>query len=297
VRCEGGFDALASGDGGLTVACLLHPTRGKHDQPGGVLLHAVDRALRVTSTRMVGSAGAQSEGVALARGPRGLELAWHDGSPDAHRIFWSSLAQGAAPPLQASENGRMAQAPTLATRHGTSVLSWAENWIDRGKLASRLVIWDRRAPPRTLLSRAHVAAMPQLFSLGGGLVLGYRDRTGSDAKTGLYLATAGELGERLGPAVRVGRADGVGRPALEPCRDGVVAAPPRTYGGDYFVGINWLDRELGRPRGEQQFYEDAHAFTQVSAACLGSHALLLIAEFPQLQRDSTALRAAPYRCR
>jgi hypothetical protein len=296
VRCEGGFDALANGDG-LTVACLLHPTRGKHEQPGGVLLHAIDRALRVTGTRLIGSAGAQSEGVALARGARGLELAWHDGSPDAHRIFWSSLAQGAAPPLQASENGRMAQAPTLATRSGTSVLAWAENWIERGKLESRLVIWDRRSPPRTLLSRAHVAAMPQLFSLGGGLVLGYRDRKGSDAKTGLYLARAGDFGERLESSVRVGRADGVGRPALEACMDGVVAATPRTYGGDYFVGINWLDRALGRTRGEQQFYEDAHAFTQVSAACLGSHALLLIAEFPQLQRDSTALRAAPYRCR
>ena len=57
--------------------------------------------------------------------------------------------------------------------------------------------------------------------------------------------------------------------------DGVVVATPRTYGGDYFVGVNWLDDGLTRTRGEQQFYEDSHAFTQVAAVCLGAHALLL----------------------
>jgi hypothetical protein len=297
VRCDGGFDALALPDG-LTVACLLHPTRGKHEQPGGVMLHELDRGLRVARTRMIGEAGPQSEGIALASGARGLELAWHDGSPDAHRIFWTTLSsEGTAAPRQVSEHGRMAQAPALTSVRGTTLLAWAENWIDGGKLASRLVIWDRRAPPRTLLERAHVAAMPQLLGLGEQLALGYRDRRGAGAKTGLYLMPAGAHGERLGAAVRVGRADGIGRPALEPCMGGVVAATPRTYGGDYFVGINWLDRTLGRSRGEQQFYEDAHAFTQVSATCLGTHALLLIAEFPQLQHESTALRAAPYRCR
>jgi hypothetical protein len=200
----------------------------------------------------------------------------------------------------------MAQAPALATSGGETALAWAENWIERGELRSRLVIWDRPAAPRTLLERAHVAAMPQLFPLGDGLGLGYRDRAGPGAKTGLYLAKVGRAkvglakvgarGEKLA-TVRAGRADGVGRPALQACMHGVVTATPRTYGGDYFVGINWLDESLERPRGEQQFYEDAHAFTQVSAACFGAHALLLIAEFPQLQRDTTALRAVPYRCR
>jgi hypothetical protein len=77
---------------------------------------------------------------------------------------------------------------------------------------------------------------------------------------------------------------------------GLVSATPRTYGGDYFIGFNWLDRSLRRARGEQQFYEDSHAFTQVAATCLGAHAVLLIAEFPQLHRPGAALRALPYRC-
>ena len=296
VRCDGGFGAVAARDG-AEVACLLHPTRGKHEQPGGLVLHSIDRALRVTRTRLLGGAGPQSEGVALARGDAGLAVAWHDGAPDAHRIWWASLADGAEPPRVISEHGRMAQAPAMATRGGRTALAWAENWIERGELASRLVIWDGRSAPRTLLEHAHVAAMPQLFPLGASLALGYRDRTGAGAKTGLYLAKVGARGDALGRAVRAGRADGVGRPALQACMDGVVAATPRTYGGDYFVGINWFDHRLEKSRGEQQFYEDAHAFTHVSAACFGAHALLLIAEFPQLQRDTTALRAAPYRCR
>ena len=296
VRCDGGLDALALDDV-LQVACLLHPTRGKHAQPGGVMLHEVDRALRVRRTRLIGATGPQSEGVSLSRGPRGLELSWHDGAPDAHRIFWVSLADGAAEPRQVNEAGRVAQAPVVTSTQEATALVWAENWVDGGELASRLVLWDGGVRPRTLLDRAHVAAMPQLLRFGDGWLLGYRDRRAPEAKTGLYLARASAGGERLGQTVRVGRADGIGRPALEPCMGGVVAATPRTYGGDYFVGINWLDSELRRARGEQQFYEDAHAFTQVAAACLGAHALLLIAEFPQLQRASTALRAAPYRCR
>ena len=101
---------------------------------------------------------------------------------------------------------------------------------------------------------------------------------------------------RADALVRVGRADGVGRPALEPCMGGLVSATPRTYGGDYFIGINWLDAELTRSRGEQQFYEDSHAFTHVAASCQGPHALLFIAEFPQLTRETAALRAVSYEC-
>jgi hypothetical protein len=142
----------------------------------------------------------------------------------------------------------------------------------------------------------HFAASPQLVVVDGRLLLGFRDRRGG-AKTGLYLARVPSFGAVRGRAVRVGRADGVSKPALLACMGGVVAATPRTYGGDYFVGINWLDRDLRRVRGEQQFYEDAHAFTQVAATCLGAHALLLIAEFPQLQRKSAGLHAVGYGCR
>ncbi|MFI5308747.1 MAG: hypothetical protein ACHQ53_15425 [Polyangiales bacterium] len=294
VRCEGGLAATTEGNG-LAVACLLHPTHGKQDEPGGVALLRLTSELALASSTAIGVAGGLSEGVALARGERGLEVVWHDGSPEAQRVWWASLGEPEQSPQVVSEPGRLASAPSISAHARGTVMAWAENWLQGEELHSRIVFWDRRAPPRTLVPLVHFAATPQLFALGDHVVLGFRDRHAGQ-KTGLYLARVPASGERAQAPARVGRADGVGRPALLPCMNGVVAATPRTYGGDYFVGINWLDRELERARGEQQFYEDAHAFTQVAAACAGSQAVLLIAEFPQLHRDSAALRAVSYRC-
>jgi hypothetical protein len=292
-RCDGGLDAVADGDA-LELACLVHPLRDKPDDAGGVLVLRLRVDLQIEHSELIGSAGDLSQGVALARGDGGLELAWHDGSPLVQRVWWMSLATHGTPRV-VSEAGRVASAPSMAVLAGHSVLVWAETWMEQGELHGRVAASEGRGAPRTLQQVTHVGAMPQLFALGSALVLGFRDlRPGS--KTGLYLARVAAPGAPEPPAARVGRADGVGRPALEACMNGVVAATPRTYGGDYFVGVNWLDASLRRARGEQQFYQDSHAFTQVALACAGTHALLLIAEFPQLQRESSALRAIPYQC-
>jgi hypothetical protein len=293
-RCDGGLDAIADGEG-VAVACLVRPLRDKPDDAGGVLLLHLGSDLRVEHSEMVGSAGELSEGVALARSDAGLELAWHDGSPLAQRVWWTGLASRPAPRV-VSATGRVAAAPSMAVLSGRSLLAWAETWVEQDGLHGRIAATERSGGVRTLQEVKHVGAMPQLFALGSGLVLGFRDlRPGS--KTGLYLTRVTDAGAPRPTAARVGRADGVGRPALEGCMGGVVAATPRTYGGDYFVGVNWLDASLQRTRGEQQFYQDSHAFTQVAVTCAGARALLLIAEFPQLQRDSAALRAVPYHCR
>ena len=77
---------------------------------------------------------------------------------------------------------------------------------------------------------------------------------------------------------------------------GLVTATPRSYSGDYFIGINWLSSDFTRPRREQQFYEDARAFTQAAAVCMGEHALIALAELPQLDRERTDLHIASYAC-
>jgi hypothetical protein len=103
-------------------------------------------------------------------------------------------------------------------------------------------------------------------------------------------------GPRMIEPVRVGRADGVGRPSLAACMGGIVTATPRSYSGDYFIGLNWLSSELRHPRREQQFYEDARAFTQAATACLGERALIALAELPQLDRPKADLHIATYAC-
>jgi hypothetical protein len=314
-RCEGGFDALArergfdaparervpgalarsDGQGAIDIACLLHPSRGKHDEPGTVLWLQLNLQLNEIGRRSIGEAGVLSEGVSLLRTPRGLELAWHDGAADVQRVWWIALEQPGAAPLQLSERGRIAAAPSLGLGpDGQSVVTWAETWVDGETLHSRIVDWTLARGVRALHDVGNYAAMPKLVALDRGLVLAFRDHREKE-KIGLYVAKLGGQG-LVDEPVRVGRADGTGRPAVTPCMRGLVSATPRTYGGDYFIGINWLDGTLVRSRGEQQFYEDSHAFTQVAASCQGEHALLFIAEFPQLQRETAALRAVSYHC-
>lgn len=295
-RCGGGLAALASAERGVvTLACSTHPAAGA---AGAVRVLRIDRALRVRSIRELAPVGAQSEGLGLATIAGRLHVVWHDGSAEAQRVWWAVLDASdrmSEAPRALSDPARIASTPSIAAQRGRSVATWSERFVDGDALRTTVVRWDASAGVRTVLERANMAAMPQLVTVGERLVLAVRDRP-RDAKIGLYVTFVGEQRPRPADLVRVGRADGVGRPALVPCMGGLVSATPRTYGGDYFIGFNWLDPELRRSRGEQQFYEDSHAFTQVAAACRETHAVLLIAEFPQLLRDTAALRALPYRC-
>jgi hypothetical protein len=192
----------------------------------------------------------------------------------------------------------MAGAPWIAAGpRAPPRVVWVERWLEGEALQSEVVAWDTRAAPVALLALAHRNAMPQLVPDREGLLLAYRDQPSQQRKPGLYLVRLDSRAAPIGQPVRVGRADGIGRPDVRACMGGFVTATPRTYGGDYFVGINWLDGTLQNPRGEQQFYEDTHAFTRAASACLGDSALFLIAELGQLQHSRTALRAVPYSCR
>jgi hypothetical protein len=75
-----------------------------------------------------------------------------------------------------------------------------------------------------------------------------------------------------------------------------VAATPRTFAGDYFVGVVHVDRALSQPSLEQQFYEDSHEFGQVASACLGSRMLLLISERGRPGGGRAALRSVGFTC-
>ena len=295
-RCAGGLAAASvPSAGAIVLACS---TRAHAGSAGALRVVWLDRALGITRARELEPVGPQSDGVDVAIASGNVQLVWQDGSAELQRVMRAALAPDASviePPRALSDPSRIASAPAIAVQARRSVAVWSERYMDGEALRTTIVRWDERSGLRTLLAQAHVSAMPQLVALDGRLALAVRDRP-RDAKIGLYLAFVGEQAVRGADLIRVGRADGVGRPALEPCMDGLVSATPRTYGGDYFIGFNWLDRSLRRARGEQQFYEDSHAFTQVAATCLGTHAVLLIAEFPQLHRDTAALRALPYVC-
>jgi hypothetical protein len=287
---------LPDGDA-VEVACSVPAERGKPEDLGGLFVLRINAELRLEQSRRIGSAGALSENVVMARGEHGIEVVWHDASPDAHRIAWAQLSDAGVGARVLSESGHVASAPSMTTLGGTTAIAWAENWVIGEQLNTSVLYLRGLGRPRSVLPSAPLASTPLLFAVGSEPVLAYRDRSAAREKTGLYLMRMNETGARTHQPERIGRADGIGKPALFACMGGVVVATPRTYAGEYFIGVNWLGADLKRARGEQQFYENSRAFTQVSGTCIGTKAVLLIAEFPALDRDTTALRAVTYGCR
>jgi hypothetical protein len=328
-RCEGGV-ALAATAAGAALSCARRAVPGDATQAGSADVYALALAGGRVAAELRASyapVGSLSDGIAVAwvdgataADKPALALAWHDASPDVQRVWLVSDAYAKRPAQQVSSEGNLASSPVLVAHDGQLALGFSERFsrgetletntmlwtgearldASRGKTSPVVIEQETKAPKGS----AWVEPLPQLVFADRALVLGYRAPGRGGKRPGLHLANVeAERGAhavlqspRARAPVRVGRADGVGRPSLTACMGGLVAATPRSYAGDYFIGINWLSRAFTKPRREQQFYEDARAFTQAAGACLGTHALLALAELPQLDRPKAELHVAAYSC-
>jgi hypothetical protein len=297
-RCDAGVAAAVGGDA-IEISCA----RRASEQPaseGAIALYTLDSQLHVAHVNSVGKVGRVSRGVALALGPRGLTLAWQDASLDTARV-WLMRGLG-TPPISVSDPSFTASAPGLAATDTHVYATWAETRELGRSVESRVQFADLKvggAEHPQVVTVAHsrdASPSPDLAASEAGLWIAYRDRRKTSRKTGLYLERLDRAGRSLGAPVRAARADGVGRPALRRCLGGVLAATPRTFAGDYFVGVVRADPNLRRLSGEQQFYEDSHEFAQVGATCAGDHALLLMAERARLGKGRAALRSVSFSC-
>jgi hypothetical protein len=228
-------------------------------------------------------------------------VAWQDAAVDGARI-WLTRSPGVAEPSTISESSWYASAPGLVARGAQLYATWAETRGSGRSFESRvrLVGLGQQASPTgpvTVVTTHDDSPSPELVASDAGLWLAFRDqRRLGRKKPGLYLARLDSLGKTRGEPVRAGRADGVGRPVLRACLGGVVAATPRTFAGDYFVGVVRADAELRTLSGEQQFYEDSHEFAQVASVCALDRALLLMAERGRLGAGRAALRSVTFTC-
>lgn len=294
--CDGGFDAHGGRE--LTLACLR---RGTSDSdPGGVSLYTLDATLALRATQHFGGAGRVSQGIALApRAENGaLAVLWQDAAVSGSRIWYFEPGRTAAP-RALSDDTADASAPSLAWTGTHLHASWAETRFTGERAASRIVSQSPASPGsqrKIVVESKDAAPSPRLVAGPGGLFVSFRDRRETGRKTGLYLARISADGHLLGRVVRAGRADGRATPALEPCLGGVVSATPRTFAGDYFVGVLRADPELRRLSAEQQFYEDSREFDRVAVQCGRDRALLLIAERGRLLKGNAALRSTTFRC-
>ncbi|HKP58836.1 MAG TPA: hypothetical protein VJV78_19075 [Polyangiales bacterium] len=310
--CDGGLDA-DNGASVVHVACVRRgePPRSAGDRlssegsrpsgasaPGEVVLYALDPKLAVRELARFGHAGRISTGIALARSDGGsLALAWHDAAVSGSRI-WFVEPDRMRDPRQLSDDGWEASAPSLARHAGRLYACWAETRFngERAESRIRVVAVGSNEAGRVVLSSRDPAPSPRLAAAPDGLILSFRDKRESLRKTGLYLARVDATGRLKGQVVRAGRADGQASPVLEPCLGGVVSATPRTFAGDYFVGVTRADTELRRLSREQQFYEDSREFDRVAVHCERDQAVLLIGERGRLLRGSAALRSTTFRC-
>jgi hypothetical protein len=297
-RCDAGVAAAVSGKA-VQLACARRATELPASD-GDVALYALDQGLRMQRVSRFGKVGSSSRGVAIAASPAGLTLAWQDATLDAARV-WLMLGL-AAQPVAISDPGFAASAPGLEADDAHVYATWSET-RENGRSVESRVQFAELAPRLTSGPKAVTVAhsrdafpSPALAASERGLWLAFRDRRKASRKTGLYLARLDRAGRALGAPVRAARADGVGRPALRHCLGGVLAATPRTFAGDYFVGVVRADPTLRTLSGEQQFYEDSHEFAQVAATCAGDHALLLMAERARPGRSGAALRSVSFSC-
>lgn len=324
-QCDGGMAAVggAAATGGghprTVVACLRAARR--EAPAGGVVLYGVHTAnaaaaddqgaagtagtagtLGVRVLAQLGPAGRLSQGVAAVWDAGVLHVAWLDADAEAHRVRLSAWrpAGGATASRVRSVAGHAAGSPDLlaSPTGGPPIVAFAEAYMGEGLPVSEVVVApiDGRVEP-TRIGVAEGAPAPRLGIAAGRVHVAYRDRRRRGERTGLYVQA---LDGRLRPAgapLRVARADGDATPAVAACLHGLVASTPRTFAGDYFLGVNWIRPGPERGAPEQQFYEDAHEFTHTAVTCVGGRALLLIGERGRPGQAATSLRAATFSCR
>jgi hypothetical protein len=291
--CNGGVTAAVSGEQVL-VACSRPAADG--GEPGAVTLYVFDGGWQERAR--LEPVGPNSHGVALAPRAGGAALAWSDAAMGGGRVWYAAGEH--EPARQLSESEWYGSSPGLVQVGSRLLAVWAESHeLDRA-YESRVRMADLSAAgalhATTVATGRDAAPSPGLVGTDAELWLAFRDHRKAARKTGLYVSRLARDGRRMGPAVRVGRADGVGRPILQRCLGGLIAATPRTFAGDYFVGVVHIDSALEHLSSEQQFYEDSHEFAQVAASCLGSEMLLLIAERGRLGVGRATLHSVTFTC-
>ncbi len=296
--CDGGL-ATARADGGFVVACLER-AMDEAGKSGHVTVLRLDASLRPAGSLSFGPAGRYSRGVALAMEGEGdvPVVAWHDGTPGAHRVWLVHAAPGAEPRL-VSREGLAAGAPSVALRDGQPIVAWAETWFDDdGYLVGQVLVSDLRGAPRELAVIIHDDPRPVLARDGRGPLVAYRDERPAGTRARLFVQRITDDLVGTGEPLAVGRANGTGRPHVVACEEAVTTVAPRSFGRwDVLIGLNRLGPDLGRIGIERQIYEYGVDFSLAAASCAGEHLLVLAAERGHSTRPLARLRSTTVDCR
>ena len=293
--CPGGLDAI-TGARSVWVACLQQAERGRGAR---ATLFRFSERLERQGELVLAQAGSISSGISMTKTRDRMLVAWRDATLETEQIRQVTVKGDrlTGPAQVVSSRGIGVGAPYTSAQAGRSLTLWAERWPSDASLRGRIVVFDGRGAPRRVLDLHEPSeTTPVLLAKHGTRLLAFRDRRGSRFRTGLYLtALSPDFVPIAGPR-RVGRATGPSPARLCPCMGGLISATPRNFSTDLFVSVNGLPWDLGKPLGEQEFFEDDVQITRSAVACMQGHALLLMAERGTSTRRLVHLRAVPFEC-
>ncbi|MDB4976543.1 MAG: hypothetical protein JWN48_4884 [Myxococcaceae bacterium] len=261
----------------MYVACsrtLVDPENADTE----VVLYRLDSALQANVLASVGRAGRDGHGVALSATQSAIYVAFHDGSIGEHAIVLATVENDAVRTLRLSHVGQVASEPALLAEGGHVYVTYSELELTRDGAPASTVWLSRDGEPARLIARtATYSPTPKLTRDAASLVLSYRDRH-RGTRSELYVVRLDDHGKRVGEPRGVGRANTDGEPSVFGCGELTTALLPREYGGERFVGINALDRELSSVGAGHQLYATGREFVQASGTCLGNGWLLFAAD-------------------
>lgn len=290
-RCGGGVAAARGREGALAIACLRLP-QWPAGKPGHVVFLRVGPDGEVRDRHVLGAAGRDSQGIDAEATPRGIRVAWHDGTVGRWRIRAVRVPPaGEGPPGHArplSGRGSVPYgAPSVWARGGQVLVTWAETWLGRTRQgAGHIRVHRSRGGARRAATVRWPDPTPRLIRAAGRFHLLFRDEHPEGWDLGLQLLPLGEgLRAEQGPR-RLGDADGPGGPAVARCADGFRIATPLFWGEDLILGVHDLDAALYRRSNQQPIHQHTRSFEQTALLCEGDRLLVLAAE----RGDSTQHR-------
>ena len=143
-RCDGGVALASSSSGELAFACLQRAVARDIASQGQVVVSSIAQqgaTLTRSERARFSPAGTLSEGVALLWSEASLALAWHDASPDVHRIMFVPHGYGGHVPWAVSNEASVAHAPAFV-HDGRQVLLAFNERLARGEtFENNVMLW------------------------------------------------------------------------------------------------------------------------------------------------------------
>jgi hypothetical protein len=277
-RCAGGMAALERGNG-AQVACLrpgdgLWLTLVVSPSPGVISVGPTLRQVRV---------GAASRGVAMRAHGAGFVVVHHDADAQAHRLWLHDFSANGnvhdgIRTRQLGPAGAVAGAPALFALNQRLYAAYVTWELDAQASRSTLHVEDAYGDAHVRIPLQHHDPTPRLSTLGGELLLSYRDRPSPRARLEQFTQRLSPELVLQGERVRMGRASGSGGPTLTRCGDTVFSAAPIEHGSELYVIFHALDPALAARDPNHQCYATERSFVSAADACSGDDLLALVAE-------------------